>query len=189
MFNYTAYRTYFENIALSHNAINHTSYKTGERGFYWFEHENLLASMKDSITQPSNTNKNPVALFLFAYESPYLDTNNGNLMRSIDASYMLLAPVEDVNGEIEICAVMTKCEEIMHQINLRIIRDANIGHPLFAKVDIDLSDFNIIPILRYHSNYYGVQCLMKFNSSNVTKCVDGSLWEDLPDNKLSTTHL
>lgn len=165
-----------EGLALSNVDINHYGPKDNERGFFIFERESIMTDIVDGLPPVSNLH---TLMFVLPWRTGYEGYQNQNLQQQADPSYMILVWVEEVNNMTQVAEAMTKAELICHEVNKRIIMEANTGNPLFdGGIEADQIEMN--PILRFHSNFYGIQVFLPVLSP-ADMCVNRDKWADLED--------
>lgn len=166
------YVNYFEGLALSSTDIDHDGNE--QKGFFMIEWEEFLSSVQSGIHVPSDDGN--TVMYVVMYNWGY-SPNTSNLLKDYDAGYIILKQVREQNDFQAIAAALGDAEDIVHQINLRILIDSRDGHPLFTD-EVNMSTFKVSPILRQHPNYYGF--LVQFDMKNfIGTCLDQTKWDDL----------
>ncbi len=179
------YHNYFESKALNHTMISHTSQKDGECGFFWLEDESRIAGVRSAIVS-SSQEQSPAILCLAPYQVEPVSKDSSNPTESIIAAFMILVRVGSVNDSSAVASALSKAEVITRSIYKRIELDANQGNLFginYGDIQIDINDVQFDPLMRMHNNFYGWVCNITFLVSSEI-CVDGSMWNDLPNQNI-----
>jgi hypothetical protein len=173
---YETWISFMESLALNNADIDHYGDDDKEKGFFILEREDVMTNIMGGMSSVESLH---TLMFVLPWSIKYDGYRQQNLQHDNDPSYMILVWVEEVNNTIEVAKAMTKAELICHEVNKRIIREANIGNPIFdGGIEADQIEMN--PILRFHSNFYGLQVFIPVIAP-ADMCVNRDKWADLEE--------
>ena len=165
------YLEYFENLAIQHEGIDHDGDDENGRGFYYVEWEQYLNDLVSGVQLPGTDDNLNTIMHVIAYNWG-IAGNESNLLKDKEAGFSILQYVDEVNDFEQIAEALNNTEQIAGDIIQRMRYDALVeDHPLFSG-ELNLRSFNCSPILRHHSNYYGVVVQFEIKTF-MPSCVDG----------------
>lgn len=171
----TEFKNYFENLAVQHVGINHTSNNAKQQGFFYCSIEAILGEMRIGIPSPQGAPTTILYALLpnFGYDA------NEPINMEMTGGFMVctMAPDQSPNA---ILAAKEKSLIISNEIIMRIRHDVYTEAPNPFGVDLDLTQCAGLDAGLIHSNYYGYIVTFPYKFF-IGHCVDGNRWDDLPD--------